>query len=101
MTPTWLEAAINGPWWRSRQPLIPIAVSDCIAEEIACAREGAAIIHFRAYDAATGFQNDYAETYARIIEGIRAKEDVIVYPTLPLTVTPAAFCGVCCGDRLA
>jgi 3-keto-5-aminohexanoate cleavage enzyme len=72
MTPTWLEAAINGPWSRSRQPLIPIAVSDCIADGIACAREGAAIIHVHAYDAATGFQNDDAETYARIIEGIRA-----------------------------
>lgn len=101
MAPTWLEAAINGPWSRTRQPLIPIAVSDCIADGIACAREGAAIIHVHAYDAATGFQNDDAETYARIIEGIRAREDVIVYPTLPLTVTPAAFAPEAAAARFA
>ncbi|MDB5653939.1 MAG: hypothetical protein JWQ94_1552 [Tardiphaga sp.] len=91
MTPTWLEAAINGPWSRSRQPLIPISTAECIADGIACARAGAAIIHVHAYDADTGRQNDDAETYARIIEGIRAVEDVIVYPTLPLTVTAAAL----------
>ena len=80
---TWLEVSLNGPWSRDRQPGIPIAVKDIIAEGIACARAGAAIVHVHAYDEKTGRQKDDADLYAAIIEGIRAKEDVVVYPTLP------------------
>ncbi len=37
-----------------------------------------------AYDPATGRQRDDWETHARIIEGIRARSDALVYPTIPL-----------------
>ncbi len=80
---TWLEVSLNGPWSRDKQPGIPIAVKDIIAQGIACARAGAAIVHVHAYDETTGRQKDDADLYAAIIEGIRAKEDVVVYPTLP------------------
>lgn len=80
---TWLEVSLNGPWSRDRQPGIPISVKDIVAEGIACARAGAAILHVHAYDEKTGRQKDDADLYAAIIEGIRAKEDVVVYPTLP------------------
>ena len=84
MARTWIEAALNGPWGRERQPGIPITVDECVADGLAAAEEGAAIIHVHAYDPLTGRQNDDWQTYARIIEGIRAKADVIVYPTIPL-----------------
>jgi 3-keto-5-aminohexanoate cleavage enzyme len=80
---TWLEVSVNGPWSRDRQPLIPISVKEIVEDSIACARAGAAIVHVHAYDEKTGRQKDDADLYAAIIEGIRAKEDVIVYPTLP------------------
>jgi 3-keto-5-aminohexanoate cleavage enzyme len=80
----WLEVALNGPWGRELQPKIPITVKEIVADGIACAKEGAAIVHVHAYDEATGRQRDDAETYRRIIEGIREQQDVIVYPTLPL-----------------
>lgn len=80
----WLEAALNGPWTRERQPGIPVRVEEIVAEGIAAAREGAAIIHAHAYDAASGRQKDDADLYARIVEGIRAEVDVIVYPTIPI-----------------
>lgn len=54
-----------------------------MAEGIACARAGAAIVHAHAYDENSGRQKDDADLYAAIIEGIRAEEDVVVYPTLP------------------
>lgn len=38
---TWLEVAVNGPWSRERQPLIPIAVAEIVEQGIACARAGA------------------------------------------------------------
>jgi uncharacterized protein (DUF849 family) len=85
---TWLEVALNGAWTRARQPRIPISIEEIVAEAIACVREGAAIIHLHAYDAATGRQNDDADLYARIIEGIRAKVDAIVYPTIDGAVAP-------------
>ncbi len=80
----WIEAALNGPWGRERQHGIPITVEEIIADGIAAAQAGAAIVHLRAYDEQTGRQRDDASLYARIIEGIRARADVIVYPTVPL-----------------
>jgi uncharacterized protein (DUF849 family) len=84
MTGTILEVALNGPWGRDRQPGIPIRVEDIVAEGIACADAGAAVIHVHAYDAETGRQRDDWQVYARIIEGIRARSDCLVYPTIPL-----------------
>lgn len=83
MPKVWIEAALNGPWTRAKQPGIPVAVENIVADGIACAEAGAAIIHAHAYDVTTGHQKDDWEIYARIIEGIRAKVDVIVYPTIP------------------
>jgi len=84
MRTVWLEAALNGPWGRDRQPDIPVTVRQIVADGIACAQAGAAIIHLHAYDETTGRQNDDWQIYARIIEGIRACCDAIVYPTIPL-----------------
>jgi 3-keto-5-aminohexanoate cleavage enzyme len=84
MAKVWIEAALNGPWGRERQPGIPVTVEHIIADGIACARAGAAIIHLHAYDVETGRQRDDPTLYARIIEGVRAQVDAIVYPTIPL-----------------
>ena len=80
----WIEAALNGPWGRERQPRMPVTVDEIVADGIAAAQAGAAIVHLHAYDEATGRQRDDGALYARVIEGIRAKADVIVYPTIPL-----------------
>jgi 3-keto-5-aminohexanoate cleavage enzyme len=95
----WLEVALNGTWTRSIQPNIPITVQEIVEEGIACAREGAAIVHVHAYDADTGRQRDDALLYRRIIEGIREKEDVIVYPTLPLSGSADAPAAVDAAER--
>ena len=79
----WLEAAINGPWSRDRQPLIPITADEIVDEAVACADAGASIIHFHAYDPQTGRQRDDYDIYAPIIERIRSARDVICYGTLP------------------
>ena len=92
----WLEAALNGPWLRSRQPRVPMTVDEIVADGIACARAGAAIIHVHARDPDTGVQRDDADLYTAIIEGIRAQVDAIVYPTIPLSGAP----GHEVGDRI-
>lgn len=81
---TWLEVAVNGPWGRDAQPGVPITAEECIEEGVACVEAGAAIVHVHAFDPETGEQDDDADRYARIIEGIQAQTDAIVYPTLPL-----------------
>jgi uncharacterized protein (DUF849 family) len=86
----WLEAALNGPWGRALQPGMPVTVAELVADGISCAQAGAAIVHVHAYDERTGRQRDDAETYRRIIEGIREQADVIVYPTLPVLGGPDA-----------
>lgn len=85
MPKVWIEAALNGGWGRERQPTIPVSVDEIVADGIAAAEAGAAIVHLHAYDAATGRQKDDWRIYAPIIEGIRNKVDAIVYPTLPIT----------------
>lgn len=80
----WLEAAINGAAGRHYQPGIPVTEAEIIEDAVACAAEGAAIIHLHAYDAA-GRPTEDADIYARLIEGVRRRCDAIVYPTLALT----------------
>lgn len=96
----WLEAAVNGPWSRERQTGIPISVEEIVADGIACAQAGAAIVHVHPYDVATGRQRDDPDIYQPIIEGIRAEVDAIVYPTLPLAGGPdAPDAGVGSGEQ--
>ena len=83
MGSVWLEVALNGPWSRQRQPRIPLQADEIVADALACADAGASVVHFHAYDPLTGRQRDDHDIYAPIIERIRARADVICYPTLP------------------
>lgn len=85
-TPVWLEAAINGAAGRQYQPRIPVAEAEIIEEAVACAGEGAAIIHLHAYGP-DGKPTEDADIYSRLIEGVRRRCDAIVYPTLALSGT--------------
>ena len=64
---------------------MPVTTKALISEGIACARAGASVIHIHVYDPATGLQFEDFDAYREVIEGIREYEDVIVYPTLPLS----------------
>jgi uncharacterized protein (DUF849 family) len=81
MPKVWIEVALNGAWSRKLQPRIPDTVDAIVADGIACARAGAAIVHTHAYQ--DGRHLFDWQVYARIIEGIRAEIDVPVYPSYP------------------
>lgn len=66
-----LEVALNGPWSRSLQPGMPITTDELIAQGIACARAGAAVVHVHVYDPDTGRQREDYDAYAKVIEGDR------------------------------
>jgi len=80
--PTWIEAALNGAWTRAKQPHIPLGPEDIVAQALACVQEGASIIHYHAYDPQTGQQTSDVDVNVRIIEGIKSRADVIVYPAI-------------------
>ena len=82
---TWLEVALNGPWGKRRHADLPVTVAEIVADGIACVEAGASILHVHPYDEATGRQKNDWQIYARIIEGIKAKVDAIIYPTIPTT----------------
>ncbi|MDG1663687.1 MAG: 3-keto-5-aminohexanoate cleavage protein [Pseudomonadales bacterium] len=86
--PVWLEVALNGAAGQAMQPNIPITPSAIIEQGIACAKEGASIIHLHVYDE-HGQPTEDADLYTRVIEGIREQCDAIVYPTLALHGTIA------------
>lgn len=85
-TPVWLEVALNGGAGTQYQPGIPVTEEAIISEGIACAKAGAAIIHLHAYNE-DGEAVENADIYSRLIAGIRAKCEAIVYPTLGLSGT--------------
>jgi 3-keto-5-aminohexanoate cleavage enzyme len=97
MRKVWIEAALNGPWSRALQPGIPDTIEAIIAEGIACAKAGAAIVHTHAYDGG-GPQTFDWQVYARIIEGIRAKVDVPIYPSFPTSMIGGGDAGVPAPD---
>lgn len=79
-----IEVALNGPWGRARQPGAPDTVAGIVEEGVACALAGACVVHVHAYDGG-GPQTFAADVYARIVEGIRARVDVPVYPSIPMS----------------
>lgn len=102
MTPaTFLEVAVNGPWGRNRQPRIPVRAAEIVEAALACAGEGASVVHFHAYDESTGRQRDDYDIYAPIIERIRSRADVICYGTLPFAGSVDAAQPMSAGERYA
>lgn len=97
MRKVWIEAALNGAWSRALQPGIPDTIESIVAEGVACAHAGAAIIHTHAYDNG-GRQTFDWQVYARIIEGIRAPVEVPVYPSYPSILTPSTDANVSLTD---
>ncbi len=97
----WLEVALNGPWSRRLQPNIPVTPDEIVADAVACADAGAAIVHLHAYDPVTGRQRDDYEIYAPIIERIRAAVDVICYPTIPFAGSADAPAALAPAQRFA
>jgi 3-keto-5-aminohexanoate cleavage enzyme len=79
-----IEASINESVAKADNPHIPYGPEEGAADAIACAKAGAAIVHYHARDQQTGenLWSDGAATYLECYRMIRAEcPDVIVYPT--------------------
>ena len=103
---TWLEVALNGPWSRGRQPLMPISVQAIVREGIACARAGAAIVHVHAYDERTGRQNDDVDLYVAMsrreaLSPTSSHPRIIIHSPIPTNAAPAIRGSSCTGRTFA
>jgi uncharacterized protein (DUF849 family) len=96
-----LEVALNGAWTRRGQPRMPISPDEIVADALACAQAGASVVHFHAYDVRSGEQTTELAVLASIIERIRAKSDVIVYPTIRYMPNAEAIGDVAGATRFA
>ena len=84
MEPLIIEVAINELASKQDNPNVPYSLDEVVNDAVACARAGAAIVHFHARDPITGEQrwfdtSFYREAFARI----RAECDALLYPTQP------------------
>jgi len=85
-----IECSLNEQVTKAENPNVPISVDELVADGLAAAAAGAAILHFHARDVETGdLQHPGTEIYREAMHGIRAKNpDVILYPTYGASPTP-------------
>lgn len=85
-----IECSLNEQVTKAENPHVAIAVDELVADALAAARAGAAILHFHARDPQTGaLLHPGTETYRAILRGIRRENrDVLVYPTYGASPTP-------------
>lgn len=85
-----LECSLNEQVEKRENPHVPITIDEVVADGLAAARAGAAILHFHARDPETGaLLHPGTEVYRAICRGIRAENpDVLIYPTYGASPTP-------------
>ena len=76
-----IEVRMNETARKDANPNVPYTPDEIVADAIACAEAGAAIVHFHGRDAA-GNETSDPEVYRQIVSGIREKSDVLIHPTL-------------------
>jgi 3-keto-5-aminohexanoate cleavage enzyme len=76
-----IEVRMNETARKQANPNVPYTPDEIVADALACAEAGAAIVHFHGRDADGGETSD-PEVYRRIVSGIRAQSDVLIHPTL-------------------
>ena len=82
--PLIIEAAINELASKDDNPNVPYSLDDVVADAVAAARAGAAIVHFHARDPLTGAQR-WTDTdfYREAFRRVRDQCDALLYPTQP------------------
>ncbi|RBY77263.1 hypothetical protein DQ238_15330 [Geodermatophilus sp. TF02-6] len=102
--PVWLEVALNGPWTRARQPGIPVTGGELVEQAVACAGEGAAVVHLHAYDDA-GSPREACELYADSASDVRTGlgicRDSGLVPSYAVYEPGFLRAGAAAGGRLA
>ena len=80
-----IEVGLNEGALRADAPSVPYSPKEIADDIVACAEEGAAIVHFHARDPVTGANRlDDLDAYREAMADVRARGcDVLMYPTYP------------------
>jgi len=76
-----IEARINELAKKADNPHVAYTPEEIVADALACAEAGAAVIHFHARRP-DGSESSLAEDYRAAVTGIRARSDVLIHTTL-------------------
>jgi 3-keto-5-aminohexanoate cleavage enzyme len=76
-----IEVRMNEVARKELRPQVPYSPDEIVADALACAQEGAAIVHFHARNS-DGSESNETNDFRRIVGGIRASSDVLIHPTL-------------------
>ncbi len=76
-----IEVRMNEAARKDANPHVPYTPDEIVADALACAEAGAAIVHFHARNA-DGSESNSVDDYRRIVSGIREGSDVLIHPTL-------------------
>jgi 3-keto-5-aminohexanoate cleavage enzyme len=76
-----IEVRMNEAARKAANPHVPYTPDEIVADALACAEAGAAIVHFHARNA-DGSESNETDDYRQILRGIRAHSDVLIHPTL-------------------
>ena len=87
-----IEARVNELATRKGNPHVPFLTGEVIADAIACANEGASIVHYHGRTA-DGEPEHAAEFYLEANAGIRAGCDALIHPTLGYVANDADAMG--------
>ena len=90
MEPLIIECAINEQVSKGQNPAVPIDGDEIVADTLAAAEAGAAIVHLHARDPGSGdLLHPGTEVYRDVMRRIRRENpDVILYPTYGFSPTP-------------
>jgi 3-keto-5-aminohexanoate cleavage enzyme len=81
--PLIIEARINEVAMREHgNPNVPYSSAEIVEEACRAWEAGASIIHWHGRDPVSGVPRNDPELYLEVIEGIRARTDALVHPTL-------------------
>ncbi len=91
---TWVEVSLNSAPGNGGACTGPQQLEAVVADALACAAAGAAIIHLQAAGAPGADAEQQADFLSRAFEAIRARCDVIVYPGAPVPEYPGSDAGL-------
>lgn len=79
--PVMIESALNGVSLRHRNPHVPYSPQEIADDAVAATDAGASTVHFHVRDPADGAWSHDVATYAEVFRLVRARRDVLLWPT--------------------
>jgi 3-keto-5-aminohexanoate cleavage enzyme len=78
-----IEVGLNEDVTRDRHPQVPVQPDEIAEDALRCQEAGAAVVHWHARDTSGAPVYADADVYAAALRIVRARSDLLMYPTYP------------------